>query len=191
MWRYIHTEELYHHGIPGMKWGIRRYQNKDGSLTPAGRKRANKLKDEYNQLTGKKLRRNPDNKPNDNQTKAKKQSLKKQVSEMSDTELKDRYNRLNTEKQVMQLEKERESNGKKFVSSVAKDVIKPSLIEAGKRVMTDYLTKMGKEAIGLENKNSNKDDALKREVQNLELEKRKLQAQEWLDNNRNLKVKKK
>lgn len=30
---------INHHGIKGMKWGIRRYQNKDGSLTPAGKKR--------------------------------------------------------------------------------------------------------------------------------------------------------
>lgn len=31
--------ELRHHGIKGMRWGVRRYQNKDGSLTPAGKKR--------------------------------------------------------------------------------------------------------------------------------------------------------
>lgn len=30
--------ELYHYGIPGQKWGIRRYQNEDGSLTDEGRK---------------------------------------------------------------------------------------------------------------------------------------------------------
>ena len=33
--------ELYHHGIKGQKWGVRRYQNKDGSLTPSGKKRYN------------------------------------------------------------------------------------------------------------------------------------------------------
>ena len=35
----ITTGELYHHGVKGMKWGVRRYQNKDGSLTAAGKKR--------------------------------------------------------------------------------------------------------------------------------------------------------
>ena len=36
---YTRVNELYHHGIKGMKWGVRRYQNKDGSLTSAGKKR--------------------------------------------------------------------------------------------------------------------------------------------------------
>lgn len=39
MWENYYPEELCHHGIKGMKWGVRRFQNKDGSLTPAGKKR--------------------------------------------------------------------------------------------------------------------------------------------------------
>ena len=35
--------ELYHHGILGQKWGIRRYQNEDGTLTEEGKKRYGKM----------------------------------------------------------------------------------------------------------------------------------------------------
>lgn len=36
------TDELYHHGVKGQKWGIRRYRNEDGSLTAAGQRRYGK-----------------------------------------------------------------------------------------------------------------------------------------------------
>ena len=38
-WVVVYDDELYHHGIKGQKWGIRRWQNEDGSLTPEGVKR--------------------------------------------------------------------------------------------------------------------------------------------------------
>lgn len=40
------SNQLYHWGIKGQKWGVRKYQNKDGSLTPAGKKRYDRDADE-------------------------------------------------------------------------------------------------------------------------------------------------
>lgn len=42
--RIMHSDELYHHGILGQRWGVRRFQNKDGSLTSAGKARVAKNK---------------------------------------------------------------------------------------------------------------------------------------------------
>lgn len=38
----MENNSLAHHGTKGMRWGIRRYQNRDGSLTPAGKRRVQK-----------------------------------------------------------------------------------------------------------------------------------------------------
>ena len=77
---------LEHHGIIGMKWGVRRYQNKDGTLTNAGKMRYSTDGDAGspapNSVTGKKT-----------------DTSSKSVSEMSDEELRTRLNRINMEDQ--------------------------------------------------------------------------------------------
>jgi len=40
--QYLYKNSLCHHGIQGQKWGVRRFQNSDGSLTPEGKLRYNK-----------------------------------------------------------------------------------------------------------------------------------------------------
>lgn len=50
MWQYQRTDELYHFGVLGMRWGHRRYQNKDGSLTKEGKRRYNDYINKYDSL---------------------------------------------------------------------------------------------------------------------------------------------
>ena len=52
----VYSDELCHYGIRGMRWGIRRYQNKDGSLTAAGKKRKKLSADDRSHLSEKSRR---------------------------------------------------------------------------------------------------------------------------------------
>lgn len=60
MWSYKYTNELYHYGVKGMRWGVRRYEDKSGHLTAAGKKRYDDY--EYNKKKSKKEYKAPDNK---------------------------------------------------------------------------------------------------------------------------------
>ena len=74
--------EIYHYGILGMKWGVRRFQNEDGTLTTLGKDRYKSSRADIGST----------NTPR-----------KKKVSEMSDKELQDAVNRLRNEQTYAQL----------------------------------------------------------------------------------------
>lgn len=154
--------ELMHWGIKGMKWGIRRYQNKDGSLTTAGRKRyaqeMAKLKEEEkiakNKLrTQAKLNKLEDKRKEVEALKSGKplpkttqNTSKPSVKDMSDDELRRVVNRMMLEQQYSKLRPEQVSTGKKFVDKVMKDVVAPTAVEVGKQVLKDSMTKAIKNA---------------------------------------------
>lgn len=114
----MQSEELAHHGIQGMKWGVRRFQNKDGSLTAAGKKR-------YGIGGGE-----ADSSGSGGKARGKKNRPKK-ISEMSDAELRQRLNRLQMEKQLKQLmseqEAEKQKKGESFVKKTAKNFIQTAI----------------------------------------------------------------
>lgn len=154
--------ELMHWGIKGMKWGVRRYQNKDGSLTPAGRKRYDKemakLKEEEkiakNKLrTQAKLNKLEEKRKEVEALKSGKplpkttqNTSKPSVKDMSDEELRRVVNRMMLEQQYSKLRPEQVSTGKKFVDKVMKDVVAPTAVEVGKQVLKDSMTKAIKNA---------------------------------------------
>ena len=88
-------DSLTHHGIKGMRWGKRRYQNPDGSLTPEGKKRYGDLSEEY--------------------TKA---HTRKSIKSMSNAELRSRNERLRLEQEYSRLSQTRVSAGKKWVTGI-------------------------------------------------------------------------
>lgn len=102
MWYVVHSGELYHHGIKGQKWGVRRFQNPDGTLTSAGRKRY--AVDDVVTISGGKIKSaKKEEKRVHNEAKRQKKSDLKNRRTLSDKELEQKIRRLQMEKQLKDL----------------------------------------------------------------------------------------
>lgn len=124
------SEYIKHHGIKGQKWGVRRYQNKDGSLTDAGRKRYGDgtTSDDYrNALNATKtvsegveqVRKFKSSSDKLKDRKAEKE-IRKNVSQMSDKELQQAVQRLNMEENYarMMLNRDQINRGQSYVNTI-------------------------------------------------------------------------
>ena len=109
--------QLYHFGILGQKWGIRRFQNKDGTRTSEGKKRERE------------------------ETTPSEDHLESQVARgnatkgLSNAELKRLNERLQLEKSYRDLTKADTEKGESFMKQIGKDILKQGLTEAGKGLL--------------------------------------------------------
>ena len=119
----VRESSFAHFGIKGMKWGRRRYQNKDGSLTPAGKKRYS----------------------NENVAKLSDDVLIKRINRMR---LEKEYTRLLNETNYSNDKKT--SLGKKYVKNVNKSVITPVLVKTGQMLLQDAISESAKKTLNVD-----------------------------------------
>ena len=166
-------EELYHYGVKGMKWGIRRSpaqlghktgtkkKKKSGTLAKAGKKVAESAKKAYS---------------DHRERKRVKKLMKKKPSKMTNDELNEYINRMNLERaakqarqSVKQISPDHVSAGRRFATSLGRDVIAP----AAKNVGRQYLEKVLRDATGLNEKKSDPLAQLRAETERLQLQNKK------------------
>lgn len=170
--------ELYHHGVKGQKWGVRRFQNKDGSLTLAGKKRALKMQNKYTELSNDKRYRDKHGNltyagrkkelkmkekyseltgkelrrftPRTNKSTADKSQS---ISEMTNAEIQAKIDRIRLENTLKSLTPAQTSRGEKFINDL-KDTALSMIKDKGTRLIGDYIDKQLRDKLGLNTKNT-------------------------------------
>lgn len=141
------NNELYHYGVLGMKWGIRRTPAQLGHKTSSKKKKPLRLFSKKKKVNTKKTDTN----------KVDTKSKKKKVSEMSDEELQTRISRMRLEQTYKQLQqdtgKKSTFNGKKFVMNVLEKSGEQMAVQIVNEISAKAINKaFGYEAVYANNK---------------------------------------
>lgn len=154
----MNNTELYHHGVKGQRWGVRRYQNKDGSLTSYGKKRyakelakleAEKKRVRQQEQTAKKMKKLDDMRKDiderkkalktedeapepTRQSKTQSTPQKRKLSELSNEEIQAKIDRMNLE------------NKYKELAQAQIDAVSKKEVSKGRKFTEEVLEKAGK-----------------------------------------------
>lgn len=169
---YTYTEPydyLEHHGIKGQRWGIRRYQNMDGSLKPAGEKHRKSLGERIHDHKVKKQRKAALEKARatraakkEAEEKAKKEAEdrrkkfeagKIRAKDMTNEELREMTARKKAEYDLKQQELAN-SRGRRFAAKMLDEAIIPAATGAAKNLAQKTLEKYGEQYLGLNAKSA-------------------------------------